>query len=618
MTLGPGEVEAAAGAAVAALTAVLEPSAVAGSRGQWASVAGSLQRVIDTATAAQDAAIARLAAIEPEYREDGTEVESHRALGHEALDAPAILSGVLAISAVHAQRRVRAAVRLAADGPGGARTETGLSGLHTAMGAGRLDSYRASVVAEELEAAPPQVAASVVAALQGHFEVEDAAHLRRRCRRVLARISPDLLRQRAVRARAACGLRRWAEEPGVDRWEGTFPSEEAARAWAAVDALAQRYVTDGVVAGIERARGMALTDLVAGHATIEAVLTVTVPAAAVPIASGPRSLQHERPTVPSRQSARTTDVGTAGSRVTASGRDHVVLTGASGSEVPAAAGDLVEVTGPNGNQPVLVSRTWVLGLASGDGAARAVEVAPCHPVTGALLDPDTRLGPQPRPDSAALASARAETMRQRSGAAPPDAYRPPRRLAKLVRARDRRCRFPGCTVAAVFCDLDHVRPWPTGPTTDTNLICLCRRHHRVKQRPGWHAALTGDGILTWTDPTGTVRTTHPADALTCTILTPAWGGTPEAPDQPHPHSKARAALPDGPHSALEFHLERHIATPHRRGDPHSARWVDGLGHRHRTETTPPATTVRTDPHTPWPHRRHRENRRHRDHDPPPF
>ena len=294
MTLGPGEVEAAAGVAVAALSAVLEPSAVAGSRAQWASVAGSMQRVIDTATAAQDAAIARLAAIEPECREDGTEVESHRALGHEALDAPAILSGALAISAVHAQQRVRSAVRLAADGPEGTRTETGLGGLHAAMGAGRLDSYRASVVAEELEAAPPQVAASVVAALQGHLEVEDAAHLRRRCRRVLARISPDLLRQRAVRARAACGLRRWAEEPGVDRWEGTFPSEEAARAWAAIDALAQRYVTDGVVAGIERARGKALTDLVAGRAKIDTVLTLTVPAAAIPAASDQRSAPNQR------------------------------------------------------------------------------------------------------------------------------------------------------------------------------------------------------------------------------------------------------------------------------------------------------------------------------------
>ena len=158
-----------------------------------------------------------------------------------ALDAPAIVSGALTVSAVHAEPRVRAAVRLAADGPAGTSTETGLGGLHAAMAAGRLDPYRAAVVAEELAEAPPQVAATVVAALEGYFGTEDAAHLRRRCRRALARISPDLLVQRARRARAECGLRRWAEEPGVDRWEGTFPSEEAAQAWAAIDALAQQY-----------------------------------------------------------------------------------------------------------------------------------------------------------------------------------------------------------------------------------------------------------------------------------------------------------------------------------------------------------------------------------------
>jgi len=40
-------------------------------------------------------------------------------------------------------------------------------------------------------------------------------------------------------------LRRWAEEPGVDRWSGSFPSEQAALGWAAVDALARQYVADG-------------------------------------------------------------------------------------------------------------------------------------------------------------------------------------------------------------------------------------------------------------------------------------------------------------------------------------------------------------------------------------
>ena len=68
----------------------------------------------------------------------------------------------------------------------------------------------------------------------------------------------------------------------MDRWEGTFPSEDAAKAWAAIDALARQYVADGVCPGIERARAKALTDLVAGNATIDTVITLTVPAAAIP------------------------------------------------------------------------------------------------------------------------------------------------------------------------------------------------------------------------------------------------------------------------------------------------------------------------------------------------
>ncbi len=278
MSVGPGEVQAAADAAVAALSAVLAPSSTVGSREGWAAAAGAAQRAIDVATAVQDAAIVRLAAIEPEWCDDGTVVETCRAPGHVALDAPAILSGVLSVSARHAERRVEAAVLLAADGPEGSDTDSGLGGLHVAMGEGRLDSYRAGVVAEELAAAPPQVRETVVTMLQGHFEVEDGAHLRRRCRRALARISPELLLERAKQARAQCGLRRWVAEPGVDRWEGTFPSEDAATAWAAIDALAHRYVKDGVCTHIEAARGKALTDLVAGQATIDTVLTVTVPA----------------------------------------------------------------------------------------------------------------------------------------------------------------------------------------------------------------------------------------------------------------------------------------------------------------------------------------------------
>ncbi len=160
---------------------------------------------------------------------------------------------------------------------------SGLGGVHAAMRDGRLDGYAASVIGEELEEAPAEVARAVVGAIEEWFGRECASQLRRRCRRALAKISPDLLRQRAKKAREEAGLRRWAEAPGVDRWSGTFPSEQAAMGWAAVDALARRYVKEGVCERLEQARGKALMDLVTGNASIEVTVVFTTSEDAEPM-----------------------------------------------------------------------------------------------------------------------------------------------------------------------------------------------------------------------------------------------------------------------------------------------------------------------------------------------
>ena len=92
-------------------------------------------------------------------------------------------------------------------------------------------------------------------------------------------------------------------------------------------------------------------------------------------------------------------------------------------------------------------------------------------------------------------------------------YRIPARLARTVRARDQHCRFPGCHTPATACDLDHLTPWPYGPTSYDNLHCLCRRHHRLKHLTGWTVTNLGHNHLQWTSPTGRTYHTRPPNLL---------------------------------------------------------------------------------------------------------
>ncbi|WP_165485557.1 transposase [Protofrankia symbiont of Coriaria ruscifolia] len=75
-------------------------------------------------------------------------------------------------------------------------------------------------------------------------------------------------------------------------------------------------------------------------------------------------------------------------------------------------------------------------------------------------------------------------------------------LARLLRTRERTCRFPGCQKPARFCDLDHVQPYANGgKTTEGNLLTLCRRHHRAKHNGGWTVRRAAGAVVTWTAPT---------------------------------------------------------------------------------------------------------------------
>ena len=91
-----------------------------------------------------------------------------------------------------------------------------------------------------------------------------------------------------------------------------------------------------------------------------------------------------------------------------------------------------------------------------------------------------------------------------------DSYQPTVEIAETVRARDPVCTFPGCTVAAGRCDLDHVVPHPRGPTAVRNLSPRSRRCHRFKTAALWRCRTRTDAAgrvsaHEWTSPFGTCQ-----------------------------------------------------------------------------------------------------------------
>jgi hypothetical protein len=82
-------------------------------------------------------------------------------------------------------------------------------------------------------------------------------------------------------------------------------------------------------------------------------------------------------------------------------------------------------------------------------------------------------------------------------------YRPPGRLRRQVEAFNPTCTHPGCDRPAERCDLDHTVPYDQGGLTcEHNLHPTCRRHHRVKQAPGWELIQINSGVYLYLTPTG--------------------------------------------------------------------------------------------------------------------
>ncbi|WP_420626873.1 DUF222 domain-containing protein [Candidatus Poriferisodalis sp.] len=95
----------------------------------------------------------------------------------------------------------------------------------------------------------------------------------------------------------------------------------------------------------------------------------------------------------------------------------------------------------------------------------------------------------------------------------------PARLRRLLIARDRHCRWPGCREAPSRCDAHHIIHWSAGGPTDLgNLVLLCHAHHHHLHEHGYLLVPGPDGSWTPIRPSATApppaangqhRTPHP-------------------------------------------------------------------------------------------------------------
>jgi hypothetical protein len=339
-----------------------------------------------------------------------------------------------------------------------------LPAMLAALEQGRITLAKARIVDAETLNLSDEHAAQVERQVLVTAPKQTPGQLRVATRRAVLSTDPTAAQERAERARRERGVRLWPEPEGMATLSAYLPAADAVGVFAVLDEYARRAGVPGDERSLEARRGDALVDLVLGP-------------------TGFRS---------------------AGTR---SARDRT-------TEQPKGARENTDENAPTPGTPNPAGCRCACGRCRRGGGVDVRVTIPYTALLGADELPGELAGYGPIPAAVARDLAAGGTWRRLltdpATGRPVDygtsRYRPPDHLAGLVITRDQTCQFPGCRVPAHRCDLDHAVPYDpttgTGPTSETNLGPKCRRHHQIKQTPGWSVTHHPDGCTTWATPSG--------------------------------------------------------------------------------------------------------------------
>ncbi|WP_084844314.1 HNH endonuclease signature motif containing protein [Prescottella equi] len=325
-----------------------------------------------------------------------------------------------------------------------------LSRVRAAFATGRIDLAKAHALAEILAKVSDEVLAEIEERLLDGADRTSTTRLRNQGRRLIARLDPEGARERRRRATADRDARVIARDDGMAEVDGLLPAAGgrilAGRLRAmCFDVCAKDPRTDA------QRRADALVALASGHTHLDCTCGRD------DCATHARFPTRDDPPARSGVSVQVL-VGVGASTLLGLDDAPGYLFG----HGPIDA-DLARDLAADG--------TWKRVLTPTD-RDRVASATACS--TGPVVGVGSPL-PPPRQAPADVAV----RLRERT-------YRPSRQLAETVRIRDGGCRFPNCTVQASACDIDHTvafdhdEPARGGPTTEANVACLCRKHHRLK------------------------------------------------------------------------------------------------------------------------------------------